>query len=274
MPTKHLNLLTIPIDCLLCILSHLPLTCISNLSYTSKVFRETLRSSATHIYNSRIPTSISPHLLKVYKTSRGHVPFTEVEIDVESRCRRGISSVGRNDPDPVDGGAVYYFLLRRHKTVIEACGDVLKRLVGDQRARRVLVENARRFGEVESTVDDGHVGEQVVLVEAVRALVMLQWTVETLRLMGCAATKASRSTPGYSLVGSRYVRLILRDFDSIDLRVMYHAVMNLGSKSFTKPSGKWRSDAQGFEVHHFELIYLRPFLKKTLADRGDWTEEV
>lgn len=158
--------------------------------------------------------------------------------------------------------------------MVKDARDVMERLAGDVRARNALVANARLLGLVADEIDDDKVPHEVLLVESLRALLMLQWMVETLRLFGCAATKASRSSPGYSLIGCKYIKWFLPDFKTTELRIMHHAVLNLGGKSFTSPSKKWRSDAQGFEVNHFEMIFVRPFIKKHLADRGDWCQEV
>ncbi|KAI8823785.1 uncharacterized protein EV422DRAFT_522353 [Fimicolochytrium jonesii] len=114
----------------------------------------------------------------------------------------------------------------------------------------------------------------ILQTESLRANLLLHSAVETLRLFGCAATKASKSSPGHSFIACKYVPWILAELHTAELRVVMWAVLNLGGLSFTEPSRRWRHDAMGFEVADFERVYLRPFLKKALADRGDFWDEV
>ncbi|KAI9105836.1 hypothetical protein DFS34DRAFT_601104 [Phlyctochytrium arcticum] len=350
---------TLPIDCVLAIAVYLTPLNLSRLSRASKSWRDVLKVNASYIYQSLLPRTFSPELLRVLSTCNSRVPFTSTEIDVESRCRRKLTSGGRDEDPKIknDPGAVFHFLAKRQKIVVEDMKDAVERLAADERARTALIQCGIQYGTVETVPEDtlasssiglgcelfepgqttgsstapappqtnatsahivrtlaaaeNHsqppptaaaaaittpstssspppktsepgvipqlvrpVTQSMLAVEALRIFLLLQWTVETLRIIGCAAIKASRSSPGYNFVRCKYVPYFLSDLTSPELRAMHHAIMNLGGKSYTSPSKQWRSDAQGFEVNHFEVIYLRPFVKKALADRGDWREEV
>ncbi|TPX56810.1 hypothetical protein PhCBS80983_g04241 [Powellomyces hirtus] len=238
-----------------------------------------LHANTAAIFRNLQSQYIDPVLNACYLSANGAIPFSQYDIDVESRCRRG-GTTG-DDNAGGDPGAVYYYLLRRQRKVVEGAAAVVKRLAGDARATRDLLANSVRMsgkegvcadaGSATGITDENHLRPWTTRelgIEALRAVLLLQWTVETLRLFGCSATKGSKSSPGHSLIGCKYVRWILADLHVFELRVIYWAVLNLDGHSFTHPSTKWRSDAQGFEVGRFEMVFLRPCLKKCLKDRG------
>ncbi|KAI9000215.1 hypothetical protein BC832DRAFT_562754 [Gaertneriomyces semiglobifer] len=259
------ELATLPVDCLLLIISHLPLASLRTLSQTCQFLYDTLHCQRSHIFTLLTQTHISPYLFAAYKTSHNLPPFTPYDIDIESRVRRGVSSPTRNRPEEIDHGAVYFYLKRRQKCVVEFVGDAVEMLVGneDSAVRQALAENVDKFHG-----DGKTLSSRLLRIESIRTYLLLHSLVETLTLCGCSAIMASKSSPGITFTGSKYARLFLSDFDDRDLLLLFHAIGHLGLRSFTKPSDKWRSDAQGFEVSRFEVLFLRPFLRRALVERG------
>ncbi|KAJ3146875.1 hypothetical protein HDU89_005905, partial [Geranomyces variabilis] len=236
------------------------------LSCTHSRLRSVLAANSTTIYLGLQQNHIAPSLLACHASANGAIPFAQSDIDLESRLRAGGTTGDQRDKK--DAGALYFFLLSRQRKVVERAAAVVARLAADPRAASDLIANGKRVfragrsaqGE-EGPAGDGDLAlanyescpRPSLETEALRAVLLLQWTVDILRLFGCSATKASKSSPGYSLIGCKYVRWILADLCSEELRVVFWAILNLSGYSFTAPSTKWRSDAQGFEVARFEM---------------------